>query len=132
VQRFTSYINNLHPINNKHLYSVIEKIIDKTIPLWNRTLTPLKYSVRNSSEYDYGFIRIPYNEQEWESTAMEAFPNKDDWPQYMDGEAYNHFRNRTEEWERSFRRVKLPEPGEFEAPKYPPVSLSSESHFLRR
>jgi hypothetical protein len=37
-----SYINNLHPQQNAQLYSAIENIIDKVIPLWNLTLSPLR------------------------------------------------------------------------------------------
>lgn len=37
--RITSYINNVHPIEHKALYGVIEKILDRTIPLWNKSLT---------------------------------------------------------------------------------------------
>jgi hypothetical protein len=37
--RIVSYINNVHPVEHNALYGVIEKIIDRTIPLWNKTLT---------------------------------------------------------------------------------------------
>ncbi|KAF8626051.1 hypothetical protein AX15_005105 [Amanita polypyramis BW_CC] len=40
--KIVSYVNNLHPQRHKDLYSVIEKIIDCAIPLWNTTLTKLK------------------------------------------------------------------------------------------
>jgi hypothetical protein len=33
-----SYINNLHPIEHQELYSVLEKIITKAVPLWNIVL----------------------------------------------------------------------------------------------
>lgn len=36
--KIVSYINNLHPEKHKGLYEVIEKIISKTIPLWNENL----------------------------------------------------------------------------------------------
>lgn len=35
---FTSYINNLHPIHHKGLYSTISKIVSKAIPMWNEVL----------------------------------------------------------------------------------------------
>lgn len=38
--RIISYINNLHP-KYTELYRLIEKIIDASIPLWERTLAPL-------------------------------------------------------------------------------------------
>jgi hypothetical protein len=35
---FTSYINNLHPIKHKGLYSTISKVISKAIPMWDEVL----------------------------------------------------------------------------------------------
>ncbi|KAF8647144.1 hypothetical protein AX16_006975 [Volvariella volvacea WC 439] len=61
--KITSYINNLHPAKFPKLYDVIEKIISCAIPLWNSTLTPLRYKPRDipcprirylEVEYDYG------------------------------------------------------------------------------
>ncbi|KAF7967155.1 hypothetical protein HWV62_35662 [Athelia sp. TMB] len=52
--KITSYINNLHPGENKPLYAVIEKIIAKAIVLWNYTLDPLK------GGYDNNPIRIDF------------------------------------------------------------------------
>lgn len=37
-----SYINNVHPVHHAGVYSVLEKIIDKTIPLFNRCLTSIE------------------------------------------------------------------------------------------
>lgn len=36
--KFTSYINNLHPVRHKELYRVIERMIEKSVPLWNDVL----------------------------------------------------------------------------------------------
>ena len=36
--RIASYINNLHPDPNKALYTMVEKLVGKSIPLWNATL----------------------------------------------------------------------------------------------
>ncbi|KAG7091946.1 hypothetical protein E1B28_008336 [Marasmius oreades] len=38
----TSYINNLHPVHHKELYGILEKIIARTIPLWNDTLSSME------------------------------------------------------------------------------------------
>ena len=38
----TSYINNVHPIEHRAFYNTLEVFIDKTIPLFNRTLMALK------------------------------------------------------------------------------------------
>jgi len=37
----TSYINNLHPTKERHLYQLVERLIDASIPLWDMTLAPL-------------------------------------------------------------------------------------------
>ncbi|KAJ5203771.1 uncharacterized protein N7498_004650 [Penicillium cinerascens] len=39
--RITSYMNNVHPVDHRALYGIIEKIIARAIPLWNKTLTPV-------------------------------------------------------------------------------------------
>jgi hypothetical protein len=36
--KVTSYINNLHPKKHKELYEVLERVIARTIPMWNTTL----------------------------------------------------------------------------------------------
>lgn len=40
--RVTSYINNVHPQRHQPFYYVLEKFIDATLPLFNRTLIDLK------------------------------------------------------------------------------------------
>ncbi|KAH7140604.1 hypothetical protein EDB81DRAFT_655028 [Dactylonectria macrodidyma] len=36
--KFTSYINNLHPIKNSDIYSTIEKLVEKSLPAWDLCL----------------------------------------------------------------------------------------------
>lgn len=56
--KITSYINNLHPALHPELYSVIEKFIAKSIPLWNMALSST-YGGRQArilhayTDYDY-------------------------------------------------------------------------------
>lgn len=40
--RITSYINNVHPIKHRAFYNTLESFIDKTIPIFNRTIMALK------------------------------------------------------------------------------------------
>ncbi|EMG46910.1 hypothetical protein SBY92_005204 [Candida maltosa Xu316] len=91
---FTSYINNLHPVQYKELYNSIGKIFNATIPGLNCTLT--RYA---SSEH----IRVPipsyeaaYNEQyEIDRDALEAQLRAEeeegndpyDWDRYSEFEA---------------------------------------------
>lgn len=58
--RITSYINNLHP-KHTELYGLIEKIIDASIPLWERTLAPL-----GIADMPYFFERIPCDDVVYE------------------------------------------------------------------
>ena len=37
--KITSYINNMHPQKHPELYSVIEDVVSKAIPMWNKVLT---------------------------------------------------------------------------------------------
>jgi len=34
----TSYINNIHPIKNKDIYDTIERLIEKSLPMWDQCL----------------------------------------------------------------------------------------------
>lgn len=44
--RIASYINNLHPTGNESLYTAIEQVIAKAIPMWSETLTSTQWSDR--------------------------------------------------------------------------------------
>jgi hypothetical protein len=37
--KFTSYINNLHPIKYSQIYGTIEELIETSLPLWEQCLT---------------------------------------------------------------------------------------------
>lgn len=51
--RIVSYINNLHPTGHRDLYSVIEKVIDKTLPLWDMAYRwPTEFSSRLNKRID--------------------------------------------------------------------------------
>ncbi|KAF8647860.1 hypothetical protein AX16_006508 [Volvariella volvacea WC 439] len=43
LARITSYINNLHPQRHAPLYTALESILTSIIPLWDMTLTALRY-----------------------------------------------------------------------------------------
>lgn len=102
--RITSYINNLHPKKFKPLYNVIEKIIAKSIVLWNRTLDDRTPDVR-----------VPFDGPEYEIQAADQIPEQetdeddDDYDQRVD-DSYED-RRRAQELS-----IVLPEPGEFSEP----------------
>ncbi|CZR51823.1 uncharacterized protein PAC_01700 [Phialocephala subalpina] len=105
--KITSYINNLHPHRYRELYEIIESIIAKAIPLWDKTLTPLR-------EHDT-FQRISYTE-----TVFDPDPDdmpEDEKPQQEDGETEDQFWDRRNDWEEDTRKVVQPEPGAFRAPE---------------
>ncbi|RMJ25587.1 hypothetical protein PHISP_03556 [Aspergillus sp. HF37] len=93
--RIASYINNLHPQENRTLYEILERIIARTIPLWDTTLT------RAENEHN----RIEY-------TDVEYLNNHEPEPTIRDGEDEKEFWNRYYNWELN-RTIKRPEPGEF-------------------
>ena len=55
LSRITSYINNLHPVEYKGLYGLIERVTDAAIPLWNLTLGDLEYNDW------FNYLRIHYH-----------------------------------------------------------------------
>ena len=114
--KIMSYINNLHPVLYADLYSVIEKFIAKSIPLWDMTLTSM-YRKREErilheyTDYDYPLGNTPPEEL------------GDDW-------------NAREHWIKTNRVLQRPEPRDFESYQQPidiPISLRKgfEEHGLQ-
>lgn len=100
--RIVSYINNLHPTENRDLYGILEKIIARTIPLWDTALT---YA---GNKYN----RIVYDQ-------VEYLDHPDPEPKAKDEEegSTEEFWDRHGEWEKT-RPIKLPEPGIFKTRKF--------------
>ncbi|RDB17189.1 hypothetical protein Hypma_001699 [Hypsizygus marmoreus] len=107
--KITSYINNLHPGMHKDLYNVIEKIIHRTIPIWNLTLTPLKIGTF------YHTIRIKYDKCVYDPDP-EMGPATDG-PQQEEDEDDDEFYERRNEWYGDTRQVVQPEPETFKPPE---------------
>lgn len=57
--KITSYINNLHPVEHKALYSTLERIVSATIPLWDDTLSGFvdsrRFDISYTGSEDYTF-----------------------------------------------------------------------------
>ena len=114
--KITSYINNLHPVLYADLYSVIEKFIANSIPLWDMTLTSMyrkreERILHDYTDYDYPLGRTPPEEL------------GDDW-------------NACEHWIKTNRVLQRPEPRDFESYQQPidiPISLRKgfEEHGLQ-
>ncbi|KAF7165022.1 hypothetical protein CNMCM5623_009374 [Aspergillus felis] len=113
--RIASYINNLHPKRHRALYQVIEKILTRTIPMWNTTLRLLQ------DEYK----RIDYYEVEYED-----HPEPEPAAANEDEEYTPEFRERYAQWERR-QPIKLPEPGSF-VPHTIKSQLDLHHHYAER
>ncbi|KAG5637206.1 hypothetical protein H0H81_005419 [Sphagnurus paluster] len=108
ADRITSYINNLHPEQHKDLYSVIEHILSRSIPLWNLTLTPvLKERVEHPRVY-YGqlapssMLRIKYTEVVYDPS--ERMPSR-----MMSDETKEEYSRRYDQWVNEIRKLVLPD-----------------------
>ncbi len=92
--KITSYINNLHPKLHPELYSVIERLIAKSIPLWNLTL---------SSTYAGRQARIQHEYTDYD------YPLGREAPEEL-GDDYDA----RDLWEKTNRVLQRPEPGDYE------------------
>lgn len=95
--RIVSYINNAHPVRHKGLYEVVEKIISRAMPLWEKSLSQNKN------------VRIEYSKVEYGE-----HPEPE--PEQSEDEDEDDFWDRHQAW-RDSRPIILPEPGKFEVPE---------------
>ena len=114
--RITSYINNLHPHKHRDVYTIIEKIIAHTIPLWNASLTPF-------NTLPYKPLRLPYTEVLYD-------PGPDALHQ-EDNEDNEGFLDRKVEW-RTMREVLQPEPWGFKPPTDPREEVDLRRDYGKR
>ena len=101
--RATSYINNLHPNYHQELYAIIEQVVARAIPLWNRTL----------SRPTFPSPRVELPQGSW------GYAEHPDEPELIDGENDDEYDNRYQAWSES-RIVVQPEPGDFKPPAEAP------------
>lgn len=103
----TSYINNLHPAQHQHLYSVLERIIAKSIPLWDEVLSSVKSGrgpriVMTKTEYKW-----PQGQE-----APEDYIVPDDEQDESYGEEIGDY-ERQDKWEKSTRVLITPDADEY-------------------
>ncbi|KAJ2915553.1 hypothetical protein MD484_g4880, partial [Candolleomyces efflorescens] len=101
--KILTYVNNLHPEVHRELYPLVEDIIHAAIPLWEKTLIPLKDLRKTPKRIDYDFCT--YN------------PDPESWPeekqlQQEEDEDEDDFYDRKQEWIVETRVVERPEPDE--------------------
>lgn len=120
--RITSYINNLHPVSHAGLYSVIERCIARSIPLWERTLS----SVLDTYEID----KKPRVEMEH---CDYDYPQGREMPEdYREDTGENKY-ERKDQWLKNTRVLVMPEPGEYEHWKQPgKVKVDLRGQFSER
>lgn len=111
--KISSYINNLHPVEHSNLYNVLEQIIAKSIPLWNRTLS----SLREDRDQRIEMERTEY-----------LFPNGEEMPKDEDYSSDDPDKyDKERDWLRSNRVLVYPEPGDYQGVKEPSsVDLRSQ------
>jgi len=103
----STYINNLHPAQHPHLYCVIERIMAKSIPLWDEVLSSVK-ALSNPR------IDMESTEYEWPQgkEVPEDYTVPEDERDEFYGEDMDEY-ERQEKWEKSSRVLVMPEPGLF-------------------
>jgi len=117
--KITSYINNLHPVKHKALYSVLERIAAATLRVWDDSLSGFadrrRFLIEATSDSDYGFppglkYRIPGKEgpKAWIDPATYDGGGLDD-----DGDANDDWEDDFYEWKLEHRILTYPEPREY-------------------
>lgn len=64
--QISSYINNLHPEHHPKLYSCIEKIFEKFVPMFNKVLTGMRNPLKNRIVIDDYYATFEYAERKGE------------------------------------------------------------------
>ena len=117
--RCWSYINNLHPIQHAAMYPLIEQVVGRFIPLFERVLTSLRHPPRD---------KVPvgrwYKSADWERLEKEAAVE-----QRRLGAQFNKHKTHNQ-WARS-RPVHQPDVPPFDAPPAPPSTVSLRGRRLQ-
>ncbi|PPQ63550.1 hypothetical protein CVT24_004780 [Panaeolus cyanescens] len=106
--RITSYIPSIHP-SNTTLYTLLSKLVDRCIPLWETILTPLQ-NVDSAGKLHHHRRRIPYDFVTWEN---EPDSEDEEMPTREEEEDEDDFLERRREYVHARREVGLPEPERF-------------------
>ena len=93
--KITSYINNLHPAEHGPLYRVLERCIEKSLPLWDKTLSVL--ALQGKPRIESGTVE--YDFPKGREVPSDFMP-EDTW-------------EREERWERETRVLIQPEPKQY-------------------
>lgn len=105
-----SYINNVHPTHHSDVYTAMEKILDKTIPMWNLSLTPVKDILHSRS-------RIELHQVAYEQVPEDIIRQE---PTQNSNETQSEFEERLQEWRMKTFNVIQPNPAKFAPVVVPP------------
>jgi hypothetical protein len=106
----TSYINNVHPIKHRDVYRLIERLLNKIIPMWNMSLTPIKDMLHSRSRIEYRQARYRTVEKDVQKKC----------PQQLKHETQSEFEDRLHNWQKCAYEAIQPEPGKFTINAIPP------------
>ncbi|KAF8885254.1 hypothetical protein CPB84DRAFT_138098 [Gymnopilus junonius] len=125
--KIKTYINNLHPQEEQHLYNLVEKLISASIPLWDRTIAPLQHR-----EY---FAQDSTRRLQYKQVKYDPFPErmpKTEGPQREDYEDQVTFWDQRQKWYDETRRLVFPEPPESFIPVGRPLPFSLRDQYGAR
>lgn len=113
--KISSYVNNLHPQHHPKLYSILEEMVDRSIPLWNECLSwsegsrrRIRIVVDRGSDEDWIIPEgVKWARPEVDDDPSGAEENDKDWAD-MHG-----FWDQYNDWWEQHRVLKQPEPLEF-------------------
>ncbi|EED15142.1 conserved hypothetical protein [Talaromyces stipitatus ATCC 10500] len=107
---FAGYINNIHPTRDRNLYPILEKLLDKVIPMFNMVLTPFMSTVHAQARIELQNIEY-----------VEKYPGKTE-PKPVEStlEERGVYEERLRAWRRKWFKAVHPEPGEFNPVGVPP------------
>lgn len=108
-----TYINNLHPKNNRAMYKIIEEIFNHLIPLWNACLTPLRDVLHSRPRIEFQRVEYLATDPEMEKTRPLREPDELD----------SNYEQRRREWEFKHCHVVQPDAGKFQPWAVPPYMM---------
>jgi hypothetical protein len=125
--RIDSYINNLHPKEHDKLYRVLEKFVDKAVPLWNESLSwnhdRIRITLTHTGSDDWLIPEgMKYQRPRADNEDSQEESQEDEDPKGSDEESeIDEWDDDYIEWKESVRVLIHPEP-----PEYQPLAEKME------
>ncbi|KAH7128294.1 hypothetical protein B0J11DRAFT_266921 [Dendryphion nanum] len=134
--KFTSYINNLHPIKYSGIYQALEKLVETSLPLWDQCLTIMtssdskEYAGRQSHRIFEPEIPCDSNDDNWTPSYAECAKSDNiDMEEFRDEYGYETDEEKENEdavtdlesfkWQK-LRKPVIPEPEPYDLEEYAP------------